>query len=194
MYCRGGHISYLCKVSVLQSFIEISGQCPIYLNYAKGIEEGSFLYECADLILNRSQLICFRNKFRITEAELYVFQEGHFDPYAFGAEGKKAGDLQSKPGQWFEHGAALEYTFGEPGKFRGILIRGIEPIEGRGEKSASSWDTREQLLRLCNNDLRKNLKLEMAALEQKSIKFETRLQLDKKIDPKFADLPYRFSI
>jgi len=186
-------ISYLCKVSVLLSLTEIASQCPLYLNYAKGIEEGSFLFECADLILNRSQLICFRNKFRITEAELFVFQEGHWDPFTLGAEGKKAGDMQSKPGQWFLHGSGIEYTFGEPGKFRAILLRGIEPVEGKGEKTENAWDTREQLLRMCNDDLIRNLRMEQASFAKRDIQFSARLNLQRKIDPKFAGLPYRFS-
>ncbi|MBX7095848.1 MAG: hypothetical protein K1X56_14090 [Flavobacteriales bacterium] len=181
-------------MDAIQHYLDLCREVPLVAKYGKGIPEDSFLFQLADLVLNHSQLVCFKNKFRITDAELYISQEGHFDPFTFGAEGKKAGDIQSKAGHWFLHGPGMEFTFGEPTRFRAILIRGIIPVEGKGEVSDGPWDTKEQLLRLCNNDLAKNLKMEWTDFPAEEIQFSERFNLTRKIDPRFASLPYRFYI
>lgn len=177
---------------VLREILQLTQNTAITLKFQQGVEEDTFLYRLADLLLNRSQIICFRNKFRIVEAELYIFQEGHFDPFAIGAEGKMEGNMQSTSGNWFVHGGGMEFTFGEPQKFRGILIRRIERLDDSHERTETAWDTKELLLQLSNQELRKNLKLEPARLEEREIGFDLRLNLNAKTSTRFASLPYRF--
>lgn len=179
-------------MQVLREIIHLTQNAPITLKFQQGIDQDTFLFQLADLLLNRSQIICFRNKFRIVEAEMFIFQEGHFDPFAIGAEGKMEGNMQSTSGNWFIHGGGMEYTFGEPQKFRGILIRRIERLDDSHETTDSAWDTKELLLQLSNQDLKKNLKLEPARLEEREIGFDVRLNLNTKASTRFASLPYRF--
>jgi 3-methyladenine DNA glycosylase Mpg len=153
----------------------------------------TFLFRFADFVLNHCQLVCFRQKYRIVEAELYMNQPGHEDPYTYGHDGLKAGNALSTPGNWFIHGGGLDLTFGEPGKYRGMLVRSIASLEGK-EVVCGSWSTKERLLEVSNNQLQKNLRLELAELPEEKILFGPRVNLAPNQDKRFRDLPYRFIV
>ncbi len=80
------------------------------------------------------ELVVGGRALRVEEAEVYLFAEGHRDPFAH------RHPLQATPGRWYFHRAGASYrggsfkgldlTFGPPGAWGGVLIRTLSDEAG----------------------------------------------------------------
>lgn len=95
---------------------------------------GAALREIAALLLGRATLYIAGAPHRLTEVELYFHGAAHADPFTHGDP------LQQQVGTWYFHRTGgryrggtykgLDIAFGDPSSFGGILLRGLEPLEG----------------------------------------------------------------
>jgi hypothetical protein len=88
----------------------------------------------AELLLGRATLYAAGRPHRFTELEMYWSGFAHVDPFTHGDP------LQQQRGAWYFHRAGQRYrggtykgldvAFGCPGAYGGILVRGIQQLDG----------------------------------------------------------------
>lgn len=154
-------------------------------------------------LMNNYKLQSGEAFYRITECEFYYYSENHKDTYVHGHDRQK-----QTIGEWYFHGSGLDITLGNEKGYGGILLRGIAAV-----KKESPIPKREDAingpLKICTElfsqlgsiELQRQHSFGFVNIEREKIGacmpetavFEVpRIGLNKNIDSKFAEKPYRF--
>lgn len=150
----------------------------------------SLVYKLADILINQSFIQAGHKKYRVLELEFYLKQQGHNDPFVPGHDRNPVGKIQSTFGNWLDDNGGLEYSIGEPAKFRSILISGIQSIDKQERVILGKWNVRDELLEQSKNDIVRNLSFGISKSREEQLLCGPRkiLQTERS---SYRDLPYR---
>lgn len=151
----------------------------------------SLVFHLADILINQSNLQAGHRKYRVTEIEFYLQQQGHDDPFVPGHDRNPVGKIQSTFGNWLDDNGGLEYSIGEPLKFRSILISGLQRLDKSKELIQGKWNVRNELLEQTNNDLIRQISFQISKSRDEKL-LCTKRKILQTSRSSYRDLPYRF--